>query len=148
VGLIEFPENLDLVNYIINRDLVGSASSCGVNEYFTYGDVQRAIWELLDDGQSTGGLGAWSQCHVDEIVADADANGEGFVPGCDELIVVILVPHTSTGEAVQANIVALPLSCDEQCNSETAWARLLGYSVEFTKKWGWYFLCGARTTVP
>ena len=31
--------------------------------------MQRAIWALVDDAQSTAGLGPWSQCRVDEILA-------------------------------------------------------------------------------
>ncbi len=77
-GEIEFPENLDLVNWILNQCFVGKTSEAGGN--FTFGDVQRAIWELMDDENSTSGLGFFSQARADEIVALAMANGEGFVP--------------------------------------------------------------------
>ncbi|MEQ8468436.1 SdrD B-like domain-containing protein, partial [Coleofasciculus sp. E1-EBD-02] len=103
-GLIEKPENLDLVNWILNQGFEGEASTG--NGTYTSGDVQRAIWELIDDQQSNGGgsLGAWEQARVDEILDLAQSNGEGFVPEYDyttifgEQVVgkfgLILVPDT------------------------------------------------------
>ncbi len=103
-GLIEKPENLDLVNWILNQNFEGKDSNG--NGTYTSGDVQRAIWELIDDQQSNGGgsLGAWNQDRVAEILAEAQSNGEGFVPSYDyttifgEQIVgkfgLILVPDT------------------------------------------------------
>ena len=51
---------------------------------YTYGDVQRAIWALIDDNLShTNGLGDYNQTRVNQIVAAAIANGEGYVPPCN-----------------------------------------------------------------
>ncbi|MEQ9481687.1 SdrD B-like domain-containing protein, partial [Coleofasciculus sp. F4-SAH-05] len=103
-GLIEKPENLDLINWILNQGFEGQLST--EDGTYTSGDVQRAIWELIDDQQSNGGgsLGAWEQARVDEILALAQSNGEGFVPEYDyttifgEQVVgkfgLILVPDT------------------------------------------------------
>jgi hypothetical protein len=74
---IEKPENLDLVNWIINQGFVGKTS--GVGTTFTFGDIQRAIWSLIDNKQATIGLGAWEQARVDQILELA-TQGEGFVP--------------------------------------------------------------------
>jgi len=104
-GLIEKPENLDLVNWILNQNFEGKAST-GNGTSYTSGDVQRAIWELIDDEQSGGGgsLGAWEQARVDEILSEAQSNGEGFVPSYDYTTIfgeqvigklgLILVPDT------------------------------------------------------
>jgi len=103
-GLIEKPENLDRVNWILNQGFEGQASTG--NGTYTSGDIQRAIWELIDDQQSNGGgsLGAWEQDRVDEILALAQSNGEGFVPSYDYTTIfgeqvigklgLILVPDT------------------------------------------------------
>lgn len=88
-GLIEYPENLDLVVYILNQKYPGSASPGGLGIY-TYGDVQRAIWTLLDDELSVRGLGPYSQARVDEILADALVSGEGFVPLCGQTTIQII----------------------------------------------------------
>ena len=78
-GNIEKPENLDLINWILNQNFVGQTAANGAGD-FTFGDVQRAIWELIDDTNSTGALGPWTQEKADQIIALAQANGENFVP--------------------------------------------------------------------
>jgi len=129
-GLIEYPENLDLVNWIINQSYVGRTSACDGNSY-TYGDVQRVIWDLLEDNQSTSGLGTWTQCHVDEILAEAFANGEGFIPECGDFVVIIFDP---AGD-VQNFFVWIEVPCDERF-VETAW----GNGEDFPgNNWAMYF---------
>ncbi|MEJ2251072.1 MAG: VWA domain-containing protein [Candidatus Lokiarchaeota archaeon] len=135
VGLIEYPENLDLVNWIINQELVGQPSGC--DGIYTYGDIQRAIWELVEDNPSASGLGVWSQCRVDEILTNAFANGEGFVPGCGDSIAVILAPIT--GEQViitQVTFIDVGLECTPIFQTETAWADGLDFE---GKNWATYF---------
>jgi len=112
-GLIEKPWNLDLVNYIINQDYVGKQSQC--DGFYTYGDVQRAIWELLEDQQTdTYYLGPWQQCKVDEILADANANGEGYYPCCNNpcqtyKVAIILEPVNKTDG--QVSIIEYIIPC-------------------------------------
>ena len=127
-GKVEYPENLDLVNWILNQDYVGQSSPSGGT--YTYGDVQRAIWALIDDTQSPWGLGSWSQARVDEILAAAAAAGEGFVPGCGEVVAIILNP---VGEAAQAVIITIPVPCP---GCETAWGNGPGFS---GRNWAMYF---------
>lgn len=127
-GLVQFPENLDLINYIINQHYVGTPSPLGGT--YTFGDVQRAIWELIEDGICGGcGTEPWTQAHVDEIVADALTNGEGFVPGCGDVLVVMLGP-LPWGQIL---IIDVPVPCVE---AETAW----GDGLDFPgKNWATYF---------
>jgi len=119
--MVENPDHLDLVNWIINQDYVGEAAPDGLGTY-TYGDVQRAIWTLVEDGNSTSGLGAYSQARVDVIVAQATANGEGFVPGCGQFVAVILQP-VEPGDAqvtiAQVTIAGVGVPC-EFVNTATA----------------------------
>ncbi|ACK69281.1 Cna B domain protein [Gloeothece citriformis PCC 7424] len=77
-GNIEQPQNFDLINWIINQNFVGKTAANG--QLFTYGDVQRAIWTLIDDINSTSRLGGWNQTRTNQILALAQANGEGFIP--------------------------------------------------------------------
>jgi hypothetical protein len=131
---IEFPESLDLVNWIINHNFVGQPSSCG--GYFTYGDVQWAIWKLLDDALPTnlGSLGDWSPCRAQQILDSAYANGEGFVPGCGDVMGVILDPV----EWLQPVIIWIGMPCVED---ETAWGGdYFGTPMLFPgKNWAIYF---------
>ncbi|NER80662.1 MAG: hypothetical protein F6K42_14045 [Leptolyngbya sp. SIO1D8] len=92
-GLIEQPENLDLINWIINhQDTALSA--------YTIGEIQLAIWQLIDDAppndDAITGLqtffNGFDQANVDAIKALAQTNGEGFVPEGGQKVAVILVP--------------------------------------------------------
>ena len=49
-GYVLKPQNLDLVLWVINQKYVGKPSQAGGN--FTLGDVQNAIWLLIDDSLS------------------------------------------------------------------------------------------------
>ncbi len=135
-GLIEFPENLDQVNWILNQEIVGTPSICGGD--FTYGDVQRAIWDLVDDEQADGGLGPWDQCRVNEILCKAWINGHGFEPDCGDLVGVILVPVEYCGGPwnFQFIIIPVPTECDGGGRRETAWA-LAGDGFECGDVSGW-----------
>jgi hypothetical protein len=134
-GLVEYPENLDLVNYIINQGYIGQPSACG--GVYTYGDVQRAIWALVEDNQSTSGLGSWSQCRVDEILAAANANGEGFEPGCGDVVAVILAPVGGQQVIIaQVTFAEFEVPCIPVYQTETAW----GDGDDFDgRNWAMYF---------
>ncbi len=164
--------NMDLVNWILNYisvgDLVDHEGVPCNGEAYTYGDIQRAIWELT--GISTGltGLGPWSQCRVDEIIALAVENGAGYVPNCGDVVAIILQPYADipaeppqydpvTGEQVtgrwyfQPIIITIPAPC---CGGDdTVWAGVPvppsddwpdedsdGYKYEFPgDNWAMYF---------
>jgi hypothetical protein len=112
--LVDNPENLDLVNYIINQDYIGEWGA-------TWREIQRAIWVVIDD--RTSDIGG-SDTLVDDIVEDALVNGEGFIPGADERVAVILEPGlNSAGEfAFQATIAAYDVPTSPVYTGETAWA--------------------------
>jgi hypothetical protein len=132
--LVEFPENLDLINWIINQGFVGQTSSGGPGTY-TFSDVQRAIWTLIDDQVSTAGLQSWSQERVDEIVAAAQANGEGYEPGCGDQVAVILAPTDGSQVIIaQVTFAAVEVPCEEI--SETAWAEGMSFD---GSSWAMYF---------
>ncbi|MEJ2251160.1 MAG: hypothetical protein P8Y97_16095 [Candidatus Lokiarchaeota archaeon] len=137
-GLVEYPENLDLVNWIINQEYVGQQSP-GCSGIYTYGDVQRAIWELIEDVPSTSGLEAWSQCRVNEILATAYINGEGFEPDCGDVIAIILAPFNNQQTPMQTVIAQVTLiDVNVPCDTidETAW----GAGFDFPgKNWATYF---------
>jgi hypothetical protein len=115
VGWVDFPENMDLVLYVINQQYPGKPSNDEPGTVFTYGDVQRALWALVDDENDTLGLNAWSQIRADEIVNDALANGAGFEPGCDGLTALLLKPLFQCGtdivEDKQLTIIEIPVAC-------------------------------------
>jgi hypothetical protein len=136
-GLIEKPQNLDLVNWIINQDYVGKPAGGSLGNY-TYGDVQRAIWELIEDNgaSNTNGLNSWNQTRVNQIKAAAMANGEGFVPTCGDFVGVILQP-VGGQQAVtiaQVTFASLGLACIDE-NSVTAWLNEVAFNAGATIVW-------------
>jgi hypothetical protein len=73
---------------------------------------------------------------VEEIVADAHARGEGFVPECNDVIGVIVNPIDETNATIaQITVIEVPLLCEPIYVRETAWGR---GSVRFKTGWGSY----------
>ena len=128
-GLVDKPQNLDLVNYILNQDYI--------TQGMTYGDVQRAMWELIDDLQSDANLNTWTPANVEQILTEAAQFGEGFEPICGQTMAVILDPHQAN---VQHTIIEYVIPCIAHGpdRDETAWA-LADNVVLFGQGWGGYF---------
>jgi len=123
LGVVEYPENIHFVNYILNQHFVGKHSLSG--GIYTYGDVQRAIWTLIEDEQSNSGLESWSQTRVDEILNLAYTNGETFVPSCGETVAVVLSPEDGKSQItiIQVTLIQIPVVCIPVFGgNETAWA--------------------------
>lgn len=137
-GVVQKPENLDLVNWVVNQGFVGKTSGCG--GAYTWGDVQWAIWKLVDgrepDAGTLSSLLNWSECRAQEIVDAALANGEGLVPGCGDMMSIILAPEITWTQSV---IIWIPAPCAAE--DETAWGGdYFGTPLEFPgNNWAIYF---------
>lgn len=89
-------DNLDVVNWILNQDVIGQPSG-GFGPY-TYGDVQMAIWSLVEDAFSNNGLGPWDMNRVQNILTIAglavpfDEPSVDYFPPCGGVAGVILKP--------------------------------------------------------
>lgn len=93
LGLVVDPSNLDQVEYIINQGYPGNVAPD--TTAYTSDDVQVAIWTLLDGVASLGVNQSalnFSQPRVDQILSEAAANGEGFVPACGQIKAYIFNP--------------------------------------------------------
>lgn len=66
-------------------------------------EFQNAMWFFLDDNPDLGGGGTsgYDEEIVNQIINDAEAYGEGFVPGEGQVGAVILVPRIPDGGRVQ-----------------------------------------------
>ena len=114
-GLVDHPENLDEVNWIINQKFVGKTSPAGLGVY-TYSDVQLAIWALLDTFYDDSTVGPYSEERVQEIKNRAVAEGSGFYPRCSQLVGILLAPSDrTTGARVQTTITEVPRSHFPKC---------------------------------
>lgn len=114
---VDHPENLDLVNWVINH-----------REGYDSLKVQNVIWYLLDDQKP--GLG------YDEGVLyyAALTNGQGFVPDCSagDICTFIAAPVIET----EGQVLLLEVGCEPTYQSETAWAQ---GDIFWRTGWGSYF---------
>lgn len=114
-GLVDRPENLDEVNWIINQKFVGKNSPGGHGVY-TYSDVQLAIWSLLDTFYDDSTVGPYSEARVQEIASQALLLGADFYPKCSQLVGILLEPRDRvTGNRVQTTISEVPRSHFPKC---------------------------------
>lgn len=140
---LDHPENLDIVNWLLNQDFIGQPSGVtgedNTPEDYTAGDVQWAIWLLLNDNVDDRGdlepLGGYSEQRVIEILEVARDEGEGFLPGCGDLVLVILAPYYDEFTDCQEVLITVPL----ECGSETAWGGGTEGILFSDKDWSTYF---------
>jgi hypothetical protein len=93
-----------------------------MNNYYgeNWQSVQGAIWHyvvgFIPDGEVCGStFDGFDTALAAEIIADADANGGSFIPGCDEWVAVIAYRAD-----LQPVIFFTRQPCE--CNADTCWA--------------------------
>lgn len=107
-GVVDKPENLDEMNWLLNQHFVGKSSPSGFGTY-TSGDVQLAIWTLLDDSFDSSTVGPFSQDRVDELVSKAMTLGSDFYPGRKHVVGILLAPSDQgSGSRVQTTVTEIP----------------------------------------
>ncbi|WP_295045377.1 SdrD B-like domain-containing protein [uncultured Paracoccus sp.] len=96
-GVIKYPANLDMVNWILNQDFTSQDNGDSNGQTYTEAEIQGAIWGLTDNivfvSSSLG-----TNANAQEIYNLALANGEGFVAGEGDIVGLILDP-TAAAEA-------------------------------------------------
>jgi hypothetical protein len=119
--IMEFPENMDLVNWMLNQEFIGKLSRHG--DAFTWGDIQHCVWMLLEGRATNYTNGPWNIFRVQEILDAARAEGEGFIPGCNQNLLLVLVPMNQNDRVHwQSMGIVVPTPCIEIITTETAWA--------------------------
>ncbi|WP_299526132.1 hypothetical protein [Winogradskyella sp.] len=129
------PQNFDKVNWILNN------IEYGPGEQYTYGHVQYAIWRLIENpfvndfpDFLTPNPGDWDrnidEPLGDEIVDAANANGQGYTPGCGDKLGLLLIPEDF--ENVQALLITKHLPEEEECDD------CIGKVDHITFKWNWH----------
>lgn len=107
-GLITQTNNLDLLNYILNTYELGDMVPIEL-----YGDgslepgplqafhLQEVVWALLHNADGDPDPG-WAPASL--LVAEARAEGEGFLPGCGGIEVVLAVPLDNLDSGSQNDV--------------------------------------------
>jgi len=132
VGVIDKPENINLVNYLLNQDY----SHLGG---FTENDIQVSIWNLVEKEDDLEIIPLpYNEEVVSHILEDVYAYGAGFTPGCGDYAAVILIPKDSEGSIVaQVTMIPVLIPCTPVCGGcETAWGSGTGFP---GNSWAMYF---------
>ena len=106
-GIVDRPENLKQVNWIANQNFAGKTAPGDLGVY-TAGDVQLAIWTLIDDSFQTSTVGPFSQARVDHIVAQANQHGANFYPTCKQEVVIVIDSGTPQSTLIEVKIKRFP----------------------------------------
>jgi len=126
---IEGWQDMDKINYLINTWQVGQSiqrknhlcqnvDGLGVINVFDY---QKAIWRILDLGPGSTYSELSDSLVVNALVCDMMANGEGFIPSCDngDVIAFIIDPGLHPNGLRAQPMFAYAPCCEGQ--GVTAW---------------------------
>ncbi len=143
--LIPNDDNFGAVNYLLNKYVAGQVIPTGT---LTYGDIQKAIWNLLwGQNEEYDGLGQWTQVNVDYIYNDALAH-KTFEPGCGQMFVFVVAPvdcKTFEPLGIQLVVGQFPVPCAPVYG--TAWGDgKVGAQFPGASQWGTYFKYDADCT--
>ena len=117
IGNIQRVDQIDAVAWCINNYIVGEeyefdqpCTTLGDNSTLDAFTMQLVIWYIVDDQEVT----ADGKSCAELIGKDCIAKGQGFVPGCNDNIPLIVVPDDETKQNlyVQTTFAQLGLECD------------------------------------
>ena len=123
-GIIDKPENIGLVNYLLNQEYIGT--TVPDHGEITWIDVQVAIWYLVDNEEDIDQIPlSYDKEKIDWILNDVFSNGYGYTPGCGEVAAVIVIPTDSSGAInAQVTVIPVPVPCTPVYGGcETAWSK-------------------------
>jgi hypothetical protein len=114
-GAVQASGNLDLVNYVINHFAAGDSIEVDfgdgalVEQPVTVQDLQDTIWQLVAPAITSSSFGT-----AQAILEQTYVEGEGFLPGCDELLAVIALPILNQDSAPSNDVQVLALEMAAQ----------------------------------
>jgi hypothetical protein len=113
--------------YPNDGSLVGGGYSENPQPYnslgdITAGDIQRAIWGLIDHSQSDPGM-PYNDARADELADRAYVHHREFVPECDDVVALVLQPINTTSQITIAQITMAELDVPCESQEETAWGQ-------------------------
>ncbi|KGJ07266.1 SdrD B-like domain-containing protein [Paracoccus sphaerophysae] len=110
-GVVPNPQNLDVINWILNQDFTRVDNGDGNGRTYTEAEIQGAIWGLTDGRIFVAPYFNYATTqNAQEIYDLALANGEGFVAGEGDLVGLILDPTDAEAAngSTQPFIIAMP----------------------------------------
>ncbi len=129
-------QNLDLVNYLLNQSY---SLGAGLDPNVLPSATQLAIWYLVNGITPASLLPSTGYettiALAAQMIADAEANGEGFVPACGQFVVVV-IDTTAPSQDQHIGFVTTVQGVPTVGDCETAWAK---GTTRFRTGWGSYF---------
>lgn len=111
-GLVSRPQNLDMVNWILNQDFDATDNGDGKGQAYTEAEIQGAIWGLTDNIVFVNSaLG--STANAREIYNLALAHGEGFEAGEGDIVGLILDPTAAAEAAGNRQPIIIGIEWDD-----------------------------------
>jgi len=157
---VSYPENLPLVNYLLNKyqagtqvaqwDVLGFYQNPPQNNNWvdlsstgnaSVGDIQYAIWYLLEG--ITGTVSSYNFYNVWGMIHDAYTNGANYRPTCGKKVAIIIgVQDPGPGICYQPMLYMVDVPCGSSCCT-IAWADgKCGASFPRSHTWATYFRWG------
>jgi len=102
---VDKPYNLDLVNWVLNQGFIGTSAGTGLGNYSS-GDVQYAIWSLIDNQPITVDLVDFDAIRANQIVQaafafeaaqDVTSYEIAYTPGFGDKLAVLVIPLNARG---------------------------------------------------
>jgi hypothetical protein len=136
VDIIQY--NIRKVNYILNRLALYT-----LLPNYTFGDVQTAIWQLLDYPGATDGAVPYNQNNVTFILNDANANGANYIP-CkpDDYNCIFMISISLNTTAGGPPLFTPPVSGPPSSSSNFAQVMLLPIQLKNLTDSPFYVDCG------
>lgn len=129
--LIDYPENLKKVNWVINN-----------RGDFSIQAIQYAIWSLLSTDPNEGSLDSFKD-EANQLLATIPANLSKWKPGCGDKVLVLVYDTTKdpcSADLLQPIGIEVDVKCE--CTKETAMGfnfPLDNTSAPFNHQWFRYF---------
>lgn len=107
---VALPDNLGIVNWILNQDFASQDNGDGTGETYTEGEIQGAIWgftdgfDFIDDVPPAFGTEE-NAVEIYQAALDAGAAAQNFVAGEGDIVSVLLV--TDDPSVVQPLIIGV-----------------------------------------
>jgi len=108
--------NIKKINYILNRKTYYESAPFNYN----YGDIQTAIWRILDDPNYIPTSVTFTPAHVTAIMNDANTNGINYIPTqITDYCVIFAIPLSLLGVLLgnPYQVMLLPIQLQNLINS-------------------------------
>ena len=102
-------ENIDKINWLLNQDFGAQDNGDGTGRTYTDAEIQHVIWGLTDGNSTMKATGVingkfnGTQANIEEMLALANANGDGYETGPGGVLTLVLDPASRQAGVSEAD---------------------------------------------